>query len=176
MADIRPQMLEKVIENWTSRSDYIRASRGSPMPEIIFKMLGMKGWGRNIVDLDPSRSVCSPVIQSLYLVEIVYRCRSKTLSSGSTPQWAVFPIRCSESPNMKLREIKQPTIYGPLEFPSHKRNAVPKKEINGGTIDGDTTPRRSYLHLHNCCKGTEGEGNILQFLRFHQTCHGVRKK
>ncbi|GFU39212.1 hypothetical protein TNCV_1902961 [Trichonephila clavipes] len=32
-------MLEKVIENWTSRLDYIRASRGSPMPEIIFKML-----------------------------------------------------------------------------------------------------------------------------------------
>ncbi|GFU56790.1 hypothetical protein TNCV_4041921 [Trichonephila clavipes] len=38
IADIRPQMLEKVIENWTSRLDYIRASRGSHMPEIIFKM------------------------------------------------------------------------------------------------------------------------------------------
>ncbi|GFW34066.1 transposable element Tc3 transposase [Trichonephila clavipes] len=38
IADIRPQILEKVIENWTSRLDYIRASRGSPMPEIIFKM------------------------------------------------------------------------------------------------------------------------------------------
>ncbi|GFW32326.1 transposable element Tcb2 transposase [Trichonephila clavipes] len=38
IADRRPQMLEKVIENWTSRLDYIRASRGSPMPEIIFKM------------------------------------------------------------------------------------------------------------------------------------------
>ncbi|GFV95019.1 uncharacterized protein TNCV_1030171 [Trichonephila clavipes] len=38
IADIRPQMLEKVIENWTSRLDYIRASGGSPMPEIIFKM------------------------------------------------------------------------------------------------------------------------------------------
>ncbi|GFW65365.1 DUF4817 domain-containing protein [Trichonephila clavipes] len=37
IADIRPQMLEKVIENWMSRLDYIRASRGSPMPEIIFK-------------------------------------------------------------------------------------------------------------------------------------------
>ncbi|GFV83462.1 uncharacterized protein TNCV_3056091 [Trichonephila clavipes] len=37
-ADIRPQMLEKVIENWTSRLDYIRASRGSPMPEIIFRI------------------------------------------------------------------------------------------------------------------------------------------
>ncbi|GFW86028.1 putative transposable element [Trichonephila clavipes] len=37
IADIRPQMLEKVIENWMSRS-YIRANRGSHMPEIIFKM------------------------------------------------------------------------------------------------------------------------------------------
>ncbi|GFX04961.1 transposable element Tcb1 transposase [Trichonephila clavipes] len=39
IADIRPQMLEKVIENYTSRLDYIRTSRGSPMPEIIFKMI-----------------------------------------------------------------------------------------------------------------------------------------
>ncbi|GFT74683.1 transposable element Tc3 transposase [Trichonephila clavipes] len=38
ITDIRPQMLEKLIENWTSRLDYIRASRGSPMPEIIFEM------------------------------------------------------------------------------------------------------------------------------------------
>ncbi|GFY14435.1 transposable element Tc3 transposase [Trichonephila clavipes] len=37
IVDIRPQMLEKVIENWTSRLDFIRASRGSPMPDI-FKM------------------------------------------------------------------------------------------------------------------------------------------
>ncbi|GFV32972.1 DUF4817 domain-containing protein [Trichonephila clavipes] len=38
IAGIRPQMLEKVIENWMSRLDYIRTSRGSPMPEIIFTM------------------------------------------------------------------------------------------------------------------------------------------
>ncbi|GFX14907.1 hypothetical protein TNCV_1486491 [Trichonephila clavipes] len=38
IADIRPQMLEKVIENWTFRLDYIRASHGSHMPNIIFKM------------------------------------------------------------------------------------------------------------------------------------------
>ncbi|GFX12897.1 hypothetical protein TNCV_3658931 [Trichonephila clavipes] len=38
IADVRPQMLEKVIENWTSRLDYIRASRGDDMPEIIFKI------------------------------------------------------------------------------------------------------------------------------------------
>ncbi|GFT29263.1 transposable element Tcb1 transposase [Trichonephila clavipes] len=40
-------MLEKVIENWTSRLDYIRASRGSPMPEIIFKMEIGSRVGRN---------------------------------------------------------------------------------------------------------------------------------
>ncbi|GFU99445.1 putative DD41D transposase [Trichonephila clavipes] len=38
IADIRPQTLKKVIENWTSRLDYIRASRGSLMPRFIFKM------------------------------------------------------------------------------------------------------------------------------------------
>ncbi|GFX97864.1 hypothetical protein TNCV_4905151 [Trichonephila clavipes] len=38
IADLRPQMLEKFIEIWSSRLDYIRASRGSHMPEIIFKM------------------------------------------------------------------------------------------------------------------------------------------
>ncbi|GFV81119.1 hypothetical protein TNCV_2271031 [Trichonephila clavipes] len=38
IADIRPQMLGKVIENWTSRLDCIRASRGSHMPEVIFKI------------------------------------------------------------------------------------------------------------------------------------------
>ncbi|GFT74690.1 heat shock 70kDa protein 8 [Trichonephila clavipes] len=38
IADIRTQMLEKVIENWTSRLDYIRACRGSHMQEIIFKL------------------------------------------------------------------------------------------------------------------------------------------
>ena len=38
IADIRPQMLEKVIKNWTSRLDYVRASRDDHMPEIIFKL------------------------------------------------------------------------------------------------------------------------------------------
>ncbi|GFW42770.1 transposable element Tcb1 transposase [Trichonephila clavipes] len=42
IADIRPQMVEKVIENWTSRLEYIRASRGIHLPEIIFKMTTKK--------------------------------------------------------------------------------------------------------------------------------------
>ncbi|GFY11210.1 uncharacterized protein TNCV_4471961 [Trichonephila clavipes] len=39
IADIRPQMLEKVIENWTSRLDYIRASRGNTS-----SLQAPKGW------------------------------------------------------------------------------------------------------------------------------------
>ncbi|GFW31282.1 retrovirus-related Pol polyprotein from transposon 17.6 [Trichonephila clavipes] len=56
IADIRPQMLEKVIENWTSRLDYIRASRGSPMPEIIFKIQVVKVSDRGLPchEFDPS--------------------------------------------------------------------------------------------------------------------------
>ncbi|GFV26205.1 uncharacterized protein TNCV_3150051 [Trichonephila clavipes] len=52
IADIRPQMLEKVIENWTSRLDYIRASRGSPMPEIIFKIFCFCGRQRTVSPQD----------------------------------------------------------------------------------------------------------------------------
>lgn len=37
IAEIRPQMLEKVVENWTSRMRHVRASRGGHMPDIIFK-------------------------------------------------------------------------------------------------------------------------------------------
>ncbi|GFS87729.1 uncharacterized protein TNCV_4213631 [Trichonephila clavipes] len=43
IADIQPQMLEKVIENWKTRLKYIRASCGNPMPEIIFKMKEIRG-------------------------------------------------------------------------------------------------------------------------------------
>ncbi|GFU80111.1 transposable element Tc3 transposase [Trichonephila clavipes] len=38
ISDIRPQMLENVIENWTSRLDYIRASRGSHYLSSISKL------------------------------------------------------------------------------------------------------------------------------------------
>ncbi|GFX26305.1 hypothetical protein TNCV_949031 [Trichonephila clavipes] len=48
IADIPPQMLEKVNENWTSRLDYIRAIRGSPMPEIIFKIINLYTLQKNI--------------------------------------------------------------------------------------------------------------------------------
>ncbi|GFT69544.1 uncharacterized protein TNCV_1297961 [Trichonephila clavipes] len=54
IADIRPQMLEKVVENWTSRLDYFRASRGSHMPEIMIKMnKGDRDWMQDRGDTWP---------------------------------------------------------------------------------------------------------------------------
>lgn len=34
---IRPDLLEKVVKNWTNRMDHVTRSRGGHMPEIIFK-------------------------------------------------------------------------------------------------------------------------------------------
>ncbi|GFT23333.1 hypothetical protein TNCV_2016251 [Trichonephila clavipes] len=91
---------KKVIENWTSRLDYIRASRGSPMPEIIFKMTATAGSdvvqsGRPIFDdffqhLWPyignnTKKVVFQIVKRLWLIridqslyiapqKIVYRC------------------------------------------------------------------------------------------------------
>ncbi|GFV34282.1 hypothetical protein TNCV_992031 [Trichonephila clavipes] len=41
IADIRPQMLEKVIENWTSRLDYIRASQMNITPRKHSKIVAL---------------------------------------------------------------------------------------------------------------------------------------
>ncbi|GFX29521.1 hypothetical protein TNCV_4775951 [Trichonephila clavipes] len=74
IADIRPQMLEKVIENWTSGWDYIRASRGSPMPEIIFKI------SKNFIDADSDdendMNNAAPVPTSSEMKHIIKTMRS----------------------------------------------------------------------------------------------------
>ncbi|GFX79470.1 putative transposable element [Trichonephila clavipes] len=80
VADIRPQMLEKVIENWTSRLDYIRASRGSPMPEIIFKMWSITG--REPLELQLRFTVARSLVKTLAqrnLPRAHAKCRSLPL-------------------------------------------------------------------------------------------------
>ena len=37
IAEIRAEMLEKIVENWTSRICHIPANRNGHMPEVIFK-------------------------------------------------------------------------------------------------------------------------------------------
>ncbi|GFX29971.1 uncharacterized protein TNCV_2616831 [Trichonephila clavipes] len=77
IAYIRPQMLEKVIENWTSRLYYIRASRGSPMPEIIFKI-------NEQADplADEGYNASPPISSTLTYSEHLSRVKSEILRSG----------------------------------------------------------------------------------------------
>ncbi|GFU82888.1 CUB and sushi domain-containing protein 3 [Trichonephila clavipes] len=89
IADIRPQMLEKVIENWTSRLDYIRASRGSHMPEILFKIsiplkrtpftTILQGWRqRNF----PARSCPCPLfVPKARVEELILDIKSRCVST-----------------------------------------------------------------------------------------------
>ncbi|GFX97696.1 hypothetical protein TNCV_3065831 [Trichonephila clavipes] len=76
IADIRPQMLEKVIENWTSRLDYIRASHGSPMPEIIFKITWEVERGKFY---DPVRSLLKSKNQEINRLQLAVKL-----------PWAIF--------------------------------------------------------------------------------------
>ncbi|GFS83269.1 uncharacterized protein TNCV_600171 [Trichonephila clavipes] len=82
IADIRPQMLEKVIENWMSRLDYIQASRGSHMPEIIFKITPrLSPWVNRIIlkKLEVARTLEKSTRSSLK--------HSASLSQRLIPQW-----------------------------------------------------------------------------------------
>ncbi|GFY13566.1 putative LOC100569746 [Trichonephila clavipes] len=78
IADIRPQMLEKVIENWTSRLDYIRASRGSPMLKIIFKMKIGSRVGRNQTTVI---RICDRLMQEVSARTIQRRLQQRVLSA-----------------------------------------------------------------------------------------------
>ncbi|GFV79260.1 hypothetical protein TNCV_71281 [Trichonephila clavipes] len=67
-------MLEKVIENWTSRLDYIRASRGSPMPEIIFKIRELVA-GVSVVVSSPCAALKTRRVERLMHVKsVVAQC------------------------------------------------------------------------------------------------------
>ncbi|GFU86442.1 uncharacterized protein TNCV_1417941 [Trichonephila clavipes] len=82
IADIRPQMLEKVIENWTSRLDYIRASRGSSIPgedTDVCKCIVPSRYGKTL----NSRRATSPLVR---LVEGEERWKAPNHTQGVLPQ------------------------------------------------------------------------------------------
>ncbi|GFW39402.1 hypothetical protein TNCV_1833851 [Trichonephila clavipes] len=59
-------MLEKIIENMTSRLDYIRASRGSHMPKIIFKIDEAHFWLNGYVN-EPNCRIWSEANPQVYV-------------------------------------------------------------------------------------------------------------
>ncbi|GFX45357.1 putative DD41D transposase [Trichonephila clavipes] len=78
IADIRPQMMEKVIEHWTSRLAYIRARRGSHMPEIIFKISPHL---RRLVERNPLKKLEALPLKTLHAPGIVPSRPGVTLNS-----------------------------------------------------------------------------------------------
>ncbi|GFX64415.1 transposable element Tcb1 transposase [Trichonephila clavipes] len=58
IADIQPQMLEKVIENSTSRLDYIRASRGNLTPQTVRNYLHNDGFKARTARKELERTEC----------------------------------------------------------------------------------------------------------------------
>ncbi|GFU60496.1 hypothetical protein TNCV_2197431 [Trichonephila clavipes] len=109
IADIRPQMLENVIGNWTSRLDYIRASRGSHMPEVIFKILGSR------------THVNNPRVRVLVLL-MTYRAKElihvKNVRTQTSPNGVVKDFRnyyCKEGQFSLMLErfnVHQPPLHG----------------------------------------------------------------
>ncbi|GFV70904.1 uncharacterized protein TNCV_111241 [Trichonephila clavipes] len=94
IADIRPQMLEKVIENWTSRLDYIRASRGSHMPEIIFKIKLSEGCGSPVVKVsNHGRHVMSSIPVPLKTRRVGQRCTLNPSRAETSSRWCGVVVR-----------------------------------------------------------------------------------
>ncbi|GFU27646.1 putative DD41D transposase [Trichonephila clavipes] len=116
IADIRTQMLEKVIENWTSRLDHIRASRGSPMTEIIFKILGTSGRSSRVVqvsdrglpchEFEPSTTQDPPFTEfdcHRIITSTIARLRTEHLKGIKThPDKTRSYVQCKHCPDLQL--------------------------------------------------------------------------
>ncbi|GFT04512.1 putative transposable element [Trichonephila clavipes] len=93
IADIRPEMLEKVIENWTSRLDYIRAIRDSDMPEIIFK----RRWAAAVAEWYRYRTVACFVTGSspvpLKTRRVGQRCTLNLSRAETSSRWCGVVVR-----------------------------------------------------------------------------------
>ncbi|GFV77532.1 hypothetical protein TNCV_1070611 [Trichonephila clavipes] len=90
-------MLEKVIENWTSRLDYIRASRGSPMPEIIFKITFVRACGQKKVFDKRHNTFLNRPITKLITQLSTYRVTGEKVKSAD-----------QKTPNQFLKAILSP--------------------------------------------------------------------
>ncbi|GFS71871.1 protein O-mannosyl-transferase TMTC3 [Trichonephila clavipes] len=156
IAHIRPQMLEKVIENWTSRLDYIRASRGSHMSEIIFKIL------ERIVDRGKETE---RVYINLGLVAVENRnfqsaekCFRKALMKNSSSREALFNLALLVSEQSRGAEALGFLDQLLQHYPGH---------INGLLLLADV----NINYLRNLDKAEECYWKVLQLDPTNQKAH-----
>ncbi|GFV78308.1 transposable element Tc3 transposase [Trichonephila clavipes] len=154
IADIRPQMLEEVIENWTSRLDYIRSSRGNPMPEIIFKIY---------------RYETSTALKKVWLSSILhFRNVAREQKQLHTPD-----ITC-EIPNKMNRGIfgvRQIKVARRTRFQLQRNTAQEERYFSDLRIAGVENDHYSSLGtfglwLASC--GGQIEAGLLELLKSHQ--------
>ncbi|GFX59908.1 uncharacterized protein TNCV_4984211 [Trichonephila clavipes] len=106
IADIRPQMLEKVIENWTSRFDYIRASRGS-CPIISYE---------EFVAIHDDNVYTAPIIRGKDILEYV-RSSKSIIDADSDGENASPVLMSSEMRNIMKKENDARLICRELKRP-----------------------------------------------------------
>ncbi|GFX05397.1 uncharacterized protein TNCV_1007191 [Trichonephila clavipes] len=108
IADIRPQMLGKVIENWTSRLDYIRASRGrrSIPVHCIVEQVTPQGQSVNLSQSAVDQDNFAIIPSNALFSEIVHTALSKLGYSSSAALAAKVWITLSERLKLKILSIK----------------------------------------------------------------------
>ncbi|GFW46140.1 uncharacterized protein TNCV_4210191 [Trichonephila clavipes] len=176
IADIRPQMLEKVIESWTSRLDYIRASRGSHMPEIIFKMiikqqsikaiaiLNEEQETRITLEMEPTL-LTSPTRKQLDYELVRFNIWIFFMDGGSSEAPGLAPVTKTTRTHS---ELATPVPGRQTQFPSSGLQGAAEKNSNKGCLpelwfqqDGATchTARATI----NLLKDTFGDRLISRF-------------
>ncbi|GFV81017.1 hypothetical protein TNCV_2270011 [Trichonephila clavipes] len=112
-------MLEKVIVNWTSRLDYIRASRGSHMPEIIFKI--PEG-----PELAKNGHQVTKMVTSLFAKPPKW---SSTCSPKITPTW----LYRQDFTKVPLNHRYNQTKFGCISDPTIKQQSSERKQPSSPT-------------------------------------------
>ncbi|GFW98220.1 transposable element Tc3 transposase [Trichonephila clavipes] len=151
IADIRPQMLEKVIENWTSRLDYIRASRGSLMLEIPFKIISGKEIARRIaVKITPSCCL-SEKWRIINLLDDICMLlpEVESLEVGGRPQCDKWGCRVRNCSQHRFTTLETISIY---------RNSYPG--FSSGCPRGTTPADDRYIVLQTRRNRRQTAGEI----------------
>ncbi|GFV65322.1 transposable element Tc3 transposase [Trichonephila clavipes] len=169
IADIRPQMLEKVIENWTSRLDYIRASRGSPMPEIIFKMFVANNPRECLLT---SRYQATRGGRGSRVVKVSYRIVAGLVTSSSPvpPKIRRIAERCTLNLSRAQTSSRWCDVVARRRFPCRNCGGGDRGGVAIYRPFGKFRRTKSYCHMY----GAQGQTTGVPLAPCHDEFRGPR--